>query len=108
MSTEASDPPNDQFGERGRHLAVDLQVALDVLLHRERHVSVAYPVAECLPVDLRLAPGGGVAVPHVMQVDLREPGRSGERVEAAGDRVRVRWPTVLPAEQQAVIGVVRP
>ncbi len=32
----------------------------------------------------------------------------GELLEAAGDRVRVRWLAVLPAEQPAAIVVVRP
>jgi hypothetical protein len=37
------------------HLAVGFQVRLDVLLHGERHVRVPDPLAEGLPVDLRIA-----------------------------------------------------
>jgi hypothetical protein len=36
---------NDQLGECGGHLAVGLQVSLDVLLHGERHVRVPDPLA---------------------------------------------------------------
>jgi hypothetical protein len=53
---------DDQLCERVRDLAVGLQVGLDVLLHGERHVRVADPDAERLPVDLRIAARGGVAV----------------------------------------------
>jgi hypothetical protein len=54
---------NDQLSERVGHLAVGLQVGLDVLLHGERHVCVPDALAECLPVDLCIAACGGVAVP---------------------------------------------
>jgi hypothetical protein len=55
------------------HLAVGLQVGLDVLLHGERYVRVTDPLAEGLPVDLRIAVSGGVAVAYVVQVDLGRP-----------------------------------
>jgi hypothetical protein len=51
---------------------------------------------------------GGVAVPHVVQVDLRQASRRGQLLEPSRDRVRVRRPAILPAEQHAVIVVVRP
>src|SRR6266516_1241401 len=92
-------PANDQLGERSRYLAVRLQIALDVLLHCERYVGVSDPVAQRLPIDLRVASCCRVAVPHIMQVDLRQISRCGELVEPAGDGVWVRWPPVLPAEQ---------
>jgi hypothetical protein len=47
---------DDQLGERVRDLAVGLQVGLDVLLHRERYVSVAEPYAECLQSILASRP----------------------------------------------------
>jgi hypothetical protein len=50
---------------------------------------------------------GGVAVPDVVQVDLRQPGRRGELLEPPGNRVGVRRPAVRPAEQHAVIVVLR-
>lgn len=93
---------------RSGHLSIGFQVGLDVLLHGERHVCVPDPLAEGLPVDLRIAASGGVAVPHVVQVDFWEASRGGELLESPGDRVRVRRPAVLPAEQHAVIVVVRP
>jgi hypothetical protein len=99
--------PDDQLGERGGYLAVGLEVGLDVLLHGERDVRVAYPLAQRLPVDLGIAARGDVAVAHVVQVDLRQPGRRGELLEPPRDRIRVRRPAVLPAEQHAVIVVVR-
>ena len=46
-------------------------------------------------------------MPDVVQVDLWESGRRGELLEPARDRVRMRRPAVLPAEQHAVILVVR-
>jgi hypothetical protein len=99
--------PDYQLGERGGYLAVGLQVGLDVLLHGERDVRVADPLAQRLPVDLGIAARGCVAVAHVVQVDLRQPGRRGELLEPPRDRIRVRRPAVLPAEQHAVIVVVR-
>jgi hypothetical protein len=43
------------------------------------------------PLQLcRLTGSGGVAVPDVVQVDLRQPGRGGELLEPPGDRVGVR------------------
>jgi hypothetical protein len=50
----------------------------------------------------------GVAVAHVVQVDLWEASRRGQLLEPSRDRVRVRTPAILPAEQHAVIEVVRP
>nr|WP_246116128.1 hypothetical protein [Trebonia kvetii] len=44
----------------------------------------------------------------VVQVDLRQVGRLGQSLEAAGDRVGMRRLAVLPAEQDAVIFVLRP
>jgi hypothetical protein len=41
-------------------------------------------------------------VPHVVQVDLRSASRRGQLLEPPGDRVRVRRPAVLPAEQHAM------
>jgi hypothetical protein len=96
----------DQLSKRVRHLAVGLQVGLHVLLHRERHVRVADAAAERLPVDLRIAARSGLAVADVVQVDLRETGRRGELLEPSRDRIRMRRPAVLPAEQHAVIVVV--
>jgi len=49
----------------------------------------------------------GVAVPQVVQVDLRQPGRRGELLEPARDRVGARGSAVLPAEQHPMILVVR-
>jgi hypothetical protein len=46
---------DDQLRESVRDLAVSLQVSLYALLHGERHVRVPDPLAECLPVDLRIA-----------------------------------------------------
>jgi hypothetical protein len=47
-------------------------------------------------------------VPHVVQVDLGQPGRRGQLLESPRDRVRVWRPAVRPAEQHAVIVVPRP
>ena len=44
----------------------------------------------------------------VVQVDFWQPGRRGELLEASRDRVGMRRPTVRPAEQHAVIVLVRP
>ena len=60
-----------QRRERGSDLAVHLKVGLNVLLHDERHVRVPDPLAQGLPVDLRIAASRRVAVPHLVQVDLR-------------------------------------
>jgi hypothetical protein len=43
-----------------------------------------------------------------MKVDLGQACLAGELLEPAGDRVRVRRLAVLPAEQHAVVLVVRP
>ncbi len=48
-----------------RDLAVGFGVCLDVLLHGEGDVCVSDPMAQCLPVDLRIAASRGVAVPHI-------------------------------------------
>ena len=98
---------DDQLRQRVRHLAVGLQVGLDVLLHRERYVSVTDPLAERLPVDLLIAASGGVAVPHVMQVDLGQASPRGQLLEPSGDRVGMGRPAIFPAEQHAVIVAVR-
>ena len=50
---------------------------------------------------------GGVAVPDVVQVDLGQARGRGELLEPPRDRVRMRRPAVLPAEQHPVILVVR-
>src|ERR1035437_5347894 len=63
-------------------------------------------LTERFPVDLGVPARSGVAVPHVVQVDFRETGRRGELLESSRDRIRVRRPAVLPAEQHAVIVVV--
>jgi len=47
-------------------------------------------------------------VPDVVQVDLRRPGRRGELLKPPGNRVGMWWPAVFPAEQHAVIVVLRP
>jgi hypothetical protein len=60
-----------------RHLAVRLQVGLDVLLHGERYVSVAEPHAQSLQADLCITARRGIAVANVVQVDEREPGALG-------------------------------
>jgi antitoxin Phd len=64
-------------------------------------------LAERLPVDLRIAASGGVAVPYVVQVDFRETGRRGQLLEPSRDRVRARRPAIFPAEQRPVPLVVR-
>ena len=50
----------------------------------------------------------GVAVLHVVQVDLRQACRAGELLEPARDGVRMRRLAVLPAEQHPVILVIQP
>ena len=82
-------------------LAVGFQVGLDVLLHGERHVCVPDALAQRLPVDLGVPARGRVAVPHVMQIDRRQPGRRGELFETSRDRVRMRRPAVLPPRSPA-------
>ena len=99
ITVEARAPPMISSASVFAHLAVGLQVGLDVLLHRERHVRMTDPLAERLPVDLRIAARGGVAVPHVVQVDFWQTGRRGELLEPSRDRVRMRRPAVRPAEQ---------
>ncbi len=47
-------------------------------------------------------------MPHVVQFDRRKTGRRGQLFEPARDRIGMRWPAVLPAEQHAMIVVVRP
>ena len=42
-STDASDPPDDRFGEGVRHLAARLKFGMDVLLHAERDVGTTDP-----------------------------------------------------------------
>jgi hypothetical protein len=59
-----------------RDRAVGLQAGLDVLLHRERHVGVAEPYAQRLPVDLGIAARGGVAVADVVRSMSGRPARS--------------------------------
>jgi hypothetical protein len=93
---------DDQLSESRRHLAIHLQVTLDILPHGGRDIR---PATQSLLVDLGVPACRGVAVPHVVQVDLRESRRLGELVEAARDRIRMGRPAVLPAEQQAVIVV---
>ena len=56
----------------------------------------------------KLVMSGGVAVPYVVQVDLEETGRRGQLLEASRDRVGMRRPAIGPAEQDAVIVIVRP
>ena len=87
----------------GRHV---FEVSLNVLLDSERDVRVSDPLAERLPVDLRVN-WGGVAVADVVQVDFWQPGRR-ELLEASRDRVGMRRPAIRPAEQHTVIVVVRP
>jgi hypothetical protein len=65
------------------------------------------PMAQRFPVDFGIASCGGVAVPHVVKVDLGQPGRGGELLEPPRDRVRMRRSAVLPAEQHAVILILR-
>ena len=77
------------------------------MLHGERDVRVADALAQRLPVELRVAARGGVAVPDVVQVDLREIGRRRQLLEPPRDRIGMRRPSVLPAEQHPVIVVVR-
>ena len=52
---------DDQLRERVRYLSIGLQVGLNGVLHRERHVRMPNPLAERIPVDLRVPPCGGVA-----------------------------------------------
>jgi hypothetical protein len=59
---------DDQLGKRDRKLPVALQIGLGVLLHSERDLRVADPLARCLPIDLRVPTRRGVAVRHVVQV----------------------------------------
>ncbi len=49
ISNEVSDPP---MISSASVLATSLEIRLDVLLHRERHVGVADSLAQRLPVDL--------------------------------------------------------
>jgi hypothetical protein len=79
---------DDQLRQSISDLTVSFQVGLDVLLHGERHIRVADPLTQRLPVDLGIA-RSGVAVPHVVQVDLGQPGRRGELLEPPGNRVGV-------------------
>jgi hypothetical protein len=62
-------------------------------------------LAERFLVDLGIAAGGGVAVPDVVQVDERQPGALGQALKPARDRVGMRRPTVLLAEEQSVVVV---
>src|ERR1700747_2715886 len=100
-------PADYQLGERFGDMPVGFQVGLDILLHGERHIRVADAMAQRLPVDLGIASRGGVAVPYVVQVDLGQSRGRGELLEPSRDRVRMWRPSVWPAEQHAVIVVVR-
>ena len=80
-------PSDDQFCKRGGDLPVSVEVCLHVLLHGEGDIGMADPLAERLPVDLRIPAGRGIAVPHVMKIDLRGTGRGSQPLEAASDRV---------------------
>jgi len=101
---------DDQLGESVGDRAIDFQIGLDVLLHRECDIGVPDPLAESLPVDLGIPACRRVTVPHVVQVDLRQARCSTQLMEPAGDRVRVRRSAVLlPANRhcskaRAVIG----
>ena len=73
-------PADDQRGERVRNLAAGLQVGLNVLLQRERHLRVPEVLAQRLPVDLRINVDITVFVSDVVKVDLRQVG-TGSLVE---------------------------
>ena len=47
-------------------------------------------------------------MPYVVQVDVWQPGRRGEPLKPPCNRVGVGRPAVRPAEQHAVIVIVRP
>ena len=97
ITVEARAPANDQLSERVRHLAVRLQVGLNVLLHGERHVRVTDAPAERLPVDLRVPASGGVAVPHVGR---SISGRPAAAASFLNRRVIVSGCGGLPSSQQ--------
>ena len=68
-------------------------------------VRVADALAQRLPVDLGIPPGGGVAVPDVVQVDLGETGRRGER---SGQTMRITGARQYPAIRCQPLRVNRP
>jgi hypothetical protein len=108
MSVDTSEPPMISSASVFATWRSDSKVGLDVLLHGECHVRMTDAPAQRLPIDPRIAASGGVAMPDVMQVDLREASRGGQPLEPARDRIGVRRSAVLPAEQHAMVVVVRP
>jgi hypothetical protein len=48
------------------------------------------------------------AMAHVVKVDFRQVSECGQPLESPGDRVRVWRFAILPAEQPAVVVVIRP
>ena len=92
--------------KRCRDLAVGRKVGLDVLPHRERHIGVPGSLAERFPVGLGVPARCGVAVPHAVEVDEEQAGVLGQSLEPTCDHVRMRGPTVLPAEEETMILII--
>jgi len=81
--------------------AVGLQVGLDVPLYGDRHARTTDAPAECLPVDLGVAPGRGVRMPQITQPGVREQfaGAAAMHLRRAGEargNLRRRGVTLVP------------
>ena len=101
-------PADNQPRQGVGHLAVTSRSVWTYCFMVNHHIRVADAMTQRLPVDLRIASCGGVAVPDVVQVDLGQTCGRGELLEPPCDRVWMRRPAVLPAEQHAMILIVRP
>ena len=67
---------------------------------------VSQPGADNLEMHTSLEGSGGIAVPHVVQTDVRKPAALREPVEPLPDHVRMHGPAVLPREHPIRGGVV--
>ena len=67
---------------------------------------VSQPGADNLEMHTSFEGGDGVAVPHVVQTDVRKSAALREPVEPLTDHVRMHGPAVLPREHPIRGGVV--
>ena len=96
----------EQRGDRACGFAVHPRHGVLVDTGGERLGVVTQPSADDLQMDAGFERGCRVAVPHVMQPDVRQSAPLGEPIEPLADHVRVNGAAILPGEHPIGAGVV--